>query len=606
MAVLGIINSNLTSNQQRSKSTKSSIPLVKKWHSIKLQDIYKSFKDGCTISKMDMVAALPIILLTEAKKKYIITMPDMVNINKLVKFLEYQTAGSNYINFDAIREYYNLDFDTNHCLMCTDAYPFSNNIKKEAFFIYNIDNAIKNHPILSQFNSRYLIFETQATFELKHLTNICKMKWDMCFRSLGIIVEIDENHSTVDKINDELKDKITRQNGFTTERLDFQQIYSGNIMSGQNINSKMKDSIYYKEFLEKLCNKLINAVLKKYKQARQVYIMHLFKSSLLDKIDMHTEIINENIKAKNIILVELETFESEEQYTEIMIRLENMNKNIKLDVDFCKEKQIQLNSLHESTDKSDFITLFKFKDRYRLTSLTKKLISFKETTDLIDIKKNNHQEFKEFLNDLRIITDINTLSDDILFNWKELNLILLEFNFNKNLQTLLKLYFIEVQESYEIIINLINEHNKLIIGNEDSYIECMEQAVIKYKKDSTTTIRLQANKIIELQTNVDKLLIDNQLFTERLVIADKICVEYELLTEEAKHIKTEPVVVSNTPYIKAVEMPSTNILADALIKFNKLKITKEFITETVQEPDNTDTDSDSSSDSEPIKDTFED
>jgi hypothetical protein len=158
-----------------------------------------------TINKKDMEKIMPKNLLMPPKLKLLTTYKDEITERQFVKLLRLQTDGSDYVNFDYIIDYYKLETDQNDMIIFTEKFKFDNRIKKEALFIWGILNTIKRDKILGKFQD-YIIKDLQTKFTINLLNGNSGYKFDLCFKSLNIAVEIDENHTSDNvKENDENK-----------------------------------------------------------------------------------------------------------------------------------------------------------------------------------------------------------------------------------------------------------------------------------------------------------------------------------------------------------------------------------------------------------------
>lgn len=431
------------------------------------------------------------------KSKKITNWPDIITEKIFYKLLRMQTEGCEYYTFEYYIMKFQLKTDTNQMIIFTEKFPFDSKIKKEALFIWGIFNYIKHHPILKNF-LHYIIY----TFQERVGLGSCDTKnkeYDVCFPSLQIVIEIDENHVD-DNYNDILKNAIMKQNGLNLIRLNFQKIYAdgnigkGEIAEGNNANAYLLNSDYYKKFLTDLSYTFINALLKNYSDVRTFYIMHLFRQMLSQRMN------DIDITIKNN-LTKISTFEDKMRMDslsntdyEILYRLrENVQKSVKYNIKYRKKVQ----RLTDGLTQPDFINLFQLKDKCKKTNYGK-VITYNDVTRIVKI--SDTVEFIAFLCENGIIDNIDVNIEDILISWKDMCIIISKLQIKAELQELLFLYYLEVDESYEKIITLMNMHTDKLQGDPKSYNICKKYMESKYKSNydnKEKLLRDKYNKLID-------------------------------------------------------------------------------------------------------------
>lgn len=512
-----------------------------KWFNNDLKDIYDNFKTTKTIDKQELYDILPNNFKTDAKIAIFKKLDNNVTEKAFIKFLRKQTIGADYISFDYLVRYYKLEMDKNYMPIFTNKFQFDKSIKKEALFIWSILKNIETNVHLSRFDTHYLNVDLQAKLESEDMSDLRKMKYDLHFTNLDIIVEIDENHKGLILIADNIKNCLMSQNGISFIRLNFQKIYNGEIVD--NANDEILNSEYYTKFIRDLNDKLTNSLLHKYREVREYYIMHIFKNTLVDKINNSMLILIKYLNAKKLLT-------SSDKIAKLDKKIKQKNKVL-------IEAKIHLEGLSEN---SNFIAMFNYKDRCKknLDNKTdKKVITFDEIIKLLEISpdiKNDITNFKEFLYDINIIDDSEIDNDTIFVNWKQLTLILLEYDSNNNLQSLLKLYFIELEESYEKIIDLIEKHNICIRSSREAFQICMENANIKLKKDFINDVT-KAAKV---------------KYTMELDVANKTSNKYKKLYEKSEMYResqinkfVEPIKADYIPL--QIEVAKNQLILDSLM-----------------------------------------
>lgn len=452
-----------------------------------------------TIEKQYLLSKLPKYLNKPktTKSKKITNWPDIITEKIFYKLLRMQTEGCEYYTFEYYIMKFQLKTDTNQMIIFTEKFPFDSKIKKEALFIWGIFNYIKHHPILKNF-LHYIIY----TFQERVGLGSCDTKnkeYDVCFPSLQIVIEIDENHVD-DNYNDILKNAIMKQNGLNLIRLNFQKIYAdGNIgkeeiAEGNNANAYLLNSDYYKKFLTDLSYTFINALLKNYSDVRTFYIMHLFRQMLSQRMNDIDITIQNNLTKISIFEDKMRMASLSNTDYEILYRLrENVQKSVKYNIKYRKKVQ----RLTDGLTQPDFINLFQLKDKCKKTNYGK-VITYNDVTRIVKI--SDKVEFIVFLCENGIIDNIDVNIEDILISWKDMCIIISKLQIKAELQELLFLYYLEVDESYEKIITRMNMHTDKLQGDPKSYNICKKYMESKYKSNydnKEKLLRDKYNKLIE-------------------------------------------------------------------------------------------------------------
>lgn len=484
------------------------------------KDIYNGFQQSKTkpktMNKKDMIKIMPKNLLTSTKLKLLETFEDNITERQFVKLLRLQTDGSDYINFDYIINYYKLETDKNDMIIFTKKFPFDNQIKKEALFIWGILNMIKNSSILGKFQD-YIVKDLQTKFTINLLNGHSGYKFDLCFKGLNIAVEIDENH-TSDEIleNDENKTAMLKLNGYNLTRLDFQEINHGPTIVG-NINDIMLNNEYYKEFIIALKNKILSSLLHKYIDVREFYIMYMYKLSISDKIMEFTKIKNDNLNLIEICINNCRNANNNSTYEENYNKMEKLKSKKKVIKNlYDKYVKLQNDIIKESND-SDFKKLFKLKSKCRDADYTN-VITFSDISNLLNFKPVDYNDLITIIYRNGIIND-NLPYDMINITWKQLSVVISDYNDTKDLQKLLMSYYVEIEESYEKIILMINKHTESISGNEFVYKMCMQYIINKNASSDR-------NQIQKLTNENNKLITDNKAINKEIIFLKDVNQSY--------------------------------------------------------------------------------
>lgn len=475
-----------------------------------LNIIYEDFQENGTLFKEDLLEILPEYLNkpTTTKADFVARLGDEIYEEDFVKLLMMQTLGRDYPSFEYLISKYNLDIDNNYMIKFTKEFPFDRKIKKEALFIWGIINALNNHELLGPYINLY---DLQASYETDAVTRKDKKKYDMEFTDLNIAIEIDENHTEAVKENDELKNHIAAMNGRILLRMDFQEIYKdkgaskgkGEIKAGQNANKYMLNSTYYSEFLQSLYDALINSLLNNDAEFRKTYIMYLFVQSLNNQIDTISNDIKSNKKRLKLFKETMKNTKSTSKKDSYETKISYINniqeKNTKSIADLTEILEFI------KTDES-FYKLFYIKDKYRPKYVGEKNIPFEEIISLLIITQNESiSELLDFLYDHRIVSKYYKDKTNILISWKDLSIIIMEFISNSQLSKTLILYYLELEESYESIINRMYTHTQHLIPTEEKYKICMDNEIAKSGRPLEAELAKQLKATEKAETALEKL-----------------------------------------------------------------------------------------------------
>lgn len=392
------------------------------WYCKPLKDICNYYKQYTTIKKTKLKSMLQLVtnLFTTKKVAYLSTLPEDITEVMFVKFLRIQTLGADYINYDYLLHYYNIQVDTNYMPIFTETFSFDRQIKKEALFIWSIKRNIENDKHLINFNNLYMELVLQDKLETNDISEIRKMSFDMHWYLLDIIVEIDENHNTEVLINDDIKNAIMQQNGINYLRMNFQNIYDTTIIT--NINTEIYNNTYYTNFIKSLMDLLLYKLLKKNRDVREYYVMYLFRNSLYKKAEQASALVIKYNNKKTLLDTHLLTLNRERNIQTCLIKIKNNNIDLQTNIKIWQQTNTYINNLFNA---SNFIALFNYKDRCKLNN--NRVITFTEVISLLNILPENIIDFKQFLLSINVINTMNRTDKNILLNWKQLCFTILNY-----------------------------------------------------------------------------------------------------------------------------------------------------------------------------------
>jgi len=495
--------------------------------------IYEHFKINKTINKNELISKLPKYLTKPNTTKYNIVKKwkTYVTEKEFINLLMSQTTGADYPSFYYSILKYDLKLDNNNMIIFTKEFPFNNRIKKEALFTWNILYNLKHHSIIGNFID-FINCGLQFKCETHMIEDKRKLKYDIAFTNLNIIVEIDENHNSTTTINNDLKKSlISEMNGYVLLRLDFQKIYCDKIgkreiKKGDNANEYILNSIYYKEFLEILYDNICCSLLGKNEDFNKKYILYLLELSInqrLVNLNNDVEYNLEKIENNNILIKKTNNKSLKIKYQDNKIRYQKiLDNNHKAIID---TKNI-LNLIKDSSGK--FIELFKIKDESYKNggTLGTKNIKIDEIINLLNLDYGDI-DFINFIGYSGIYTRIYDNVKDILLSWKDVSTIIIKYkDSDAILSNALLSYYFELEESYEFIRKMIIQFNNILVPTQYKYKYCIANEVDKKKQEFISKHKAIKNTCNDLRTELDILKSKYQSINESYI---------RLLSNERNH-----------------------------------------------------------------------
>lgn len=443
-------------------------------------DTHNTFMNNDFIKKEILLEDLPNYLNKKGttKANFIAKLPNEVTEAMFIELLMMQTEGYEYPTFEYFILKYKLKFDDNHMIIFTDQFPFDKRIKKEALFIWGILNYIRNDPFLGQFKN-LIEFECQTKIGSNYVLAKSKM-YDLCFPKLRIVVEIDENHQDANnnyrttelKTNDTLKNAIIRQHGLNMARLNFQAIYEfkREIPNGINVNKYINNSEIYAMFLKDLSEMLKGSLMKEHYMVRKEFNKFEYRNTL----DQQMEIIDSELAG-------------------LQLRDKSVITDKKIDIKMTYKGSLQL--LINGLESSEFITLFELKDKSKKAN-GRNVINFTDIKRLMKDINDDVEDFTLFLCYNNMMDNEDNI-ESIRVSWKQLCKIIIHYGKKNSLRDLLIAYYLEVEDTYEKIIALMNKYTDQIIGDGMAFSLCFERIndVYENKLEVELTRKTEALKI---------------------------------------------------------------------------------------------------------------
>jgi hypothetical protein len=411
----------------------------------------------------NIISCMPKFLNSSAKITYLrklfndVKSGEKINLKHIAKFVYHKQSNENYYKvFPFIVEQYKLKRDINRIMMFTDEIMFDSNIKMEPFFIYTILDALsQNEFILDNYN--YLAHSLQVP-QQSWLRGNASTVSDLFFKSLNIIYEINELFHLDEKVKiiDLNKKSYEKMRGVAVFYFDFSKICDKKLSKNfTNYNRKILNSKAMAKFIEDLYKIVISGLLQ-HETPREMYIIKLFRDSLLSQIknlDTIIEIYENDPDLKDTAR------HNGKKKTRINLNniLDNLDNNTIIKDMFCCK----------SEDAMDFNTLCRL---FRIDAY--------DTTHHKKIQK-----LKDCLSDLNIIININVDENLIILTWSQVCNVIVEFDLGDNkISKLLYAYWIELEKSFNYIIKSLQEFNSYTKCTNDDLL--INEKFIKEKFDN--------------------------------------------------------------------------------------------------------------------------
>jgi hypothetical protein len=144
------------------------------------------------------------------------------------------------------------------------------------------------------------------------------------------------------------------------------------------------------------------------------------------------------------------------------------------------------------------LQLFKIKDAYKSNIIGDKNIPLSKAVEVLKLADNtiDYNSLIKFLRENFIISALYKFNTEIKISWKDLGRVIVSFSNNRDIGDILQLYYFELEESYEYIIERMNAHTKELTPTSDKYEICMNNEVKKASIPLNKKIdRLESDKL---------------------------------------------------------------------------------------------------------------
>lgn len=496
-------------------------------------DVNTIFTETTLYSKQELKShkLFPKYLKSKVKDQYFDTLDNNITKEEFVNLLLYKTQWNDYISIPFIINHYNILPDNNKLPVELINY----NMRPQALYTYCIDVNLKTHPMFSKHLDK-LFLNPEKKIETGVFPSNSNFRYDACYESRGIAVEIDEKHHNNSKqnITDNEKTSLVKLIGKTLFRIEVDKVV--NVTEIENtmykdfnkdfnkIRTNMLDKIISEIRSEKIIRRINEDKRKAIDDKIIVELRNLFDkpikaNNVFDNMfnvnkEKISSIIKNNVKnitnlikdkiIKNatnsnylkeciqeiydIMLCSLlNDYDFRQDYINIVFKetmIDELNETLKCinklsdnHKDILEDKKETFNELKDITNKflndsQEFNTLFEFKSRSLKNPNNPNVVKFIELTKLLKI--DDVKYFRIFLNK-KLNIDIDASNDDLLLSWLDLNKVFRKYDKKPEIMSVLLLYYQHIDIIYENIIRRINTHNIRTNSNEEDYFIYMNR-----------------------------------------------------------------------------------------------------------------------------------
>lgn len=449
------------------------------------------FVNKKTMKHDKFVKILPMYLKRPGTKlytEYISQLPAIVTKEKLLEIFKYQNNGYEYQSFYFFTKLYRPNLTSNLDLFDSNVGFNYRGVKQEALYIYILLDTLHKHSFIRNYVDNPLMrFIFQDKIELDILPSTNQYKFDLCFKKLNIILEINEyaHESDEKKMEDDVKACYTVLCGMSLSSLKvfkvFEEMPEADFkkLSNDELHQKFKESIYLKDFVNKFCIKVLAALLTD-DIIRNDYIMHVFKNILSEKLLFLLNRYNARF-AKTGVYPEKD---------KILIR----------------EAQAMITTV---TSSDNFIKTFLLKDKC-VKADSGRAITFGDILDLLEIDViidcDKIDKLITFLLEDTDIIDDTFNKETHRFSWEDLYMIVTRYTeIPTNDKITLEMYLLYVGKTYENVINLTNSHYKGLVSDKDKVTKYMNHFEEKFDKTLLNENKKLNTKKLELIAKINKL-----------------------------------------------------------------------------------------------------
>lgn len=433
-----------------------------------LFEIYNSALPDLEIPKTKFLSLLPNYLKKGAVKiEMINSLPEIVYEQHLLDIIFTMKNGYEAMSFYYLEKKYGKDNLFNMCKY--------SEIKQEAYYIWRVLVSLDSHPFIGRYmDSTLTHYIFQDKIESTILPGNCQFRFDLCFPSLNIMLEINEFYHEENecKINDNVKRVTSVLCGMALSCLNIKDVFGMtrakfNKASDELIHDNLRESEYLKNFLTNFEIKVLSALLMD-AVIRNDFLIYMFRlyldEELIIAIDKYINCANSD------------------------------------DLPYYKELVDNLRKMIDIVKNSDnFFKIFNLKDKC-VKSESGTAITFDEICVLLRFKKNSE------ITNLRTFLDRNTnmvLTADFdktkLFSWENLYVIVMEYDLQKSDKDTLKTYLLYVGKTYEIAVKLMNAHSSSLVSTKEHLELYIEHYNVSNPNVLTSEIKNLKKRIVTLE-----------------------------------------------------------------------------------------------------------
>ncbi|MGL5936427.1 MAG: hypothetical protein ACRCZI_12500 [Cetobacterium sp.] len=487
------------------------------------------------------------------KKDIILSWVDKTITGDMMdELFRHPTRGKDFPMFEYFVKKYKMQHDRNEVIMFNNNYHFDKNVRKEALFVNVILRNIAKHPILGKFLNK-IEYQLQYSFRRSTLVKSGTKLYDIAFPKLGIIIEIDENHTDAESTNDAIKDSYVRINGMIIFRLSLKSFIPQHVV-------RRDDMVLNVDILSKFLDDLLSmmqAALFSYDiNAINKFIVDKCKervNELKDKVSEYKEDLEKSLKIYNKKVAKYPKSTKINFYKkEISILEKNLKESNKL---------LNILSNIGSEHISDINTIG-FDEYFSLKYNFENFGTLIPANILIDLqlfKETNKSELKRILV-LHNIIDL--ISDDleiknIELTWDQFRFVVTFVDHSDIISKKRTIFYLNIVEEYFGYLHKeIKRYTDAIRSTEEDaqrVIDFVEENTARSLTKELFTLRIKVKSVDKLKKdlNFKQKIIDTKdvLLQEKeqyLKQKDKKIAELEKLLQRATIVDSESDYVSDS------------------------------------------------------------
>jgi hypothetical protein len=320
-----------------------------------------------------------------------------------------------------------------------------------------------------------------------------------------------------------------------------------------NINTRIYNSEYLKQFIADLKYRLRGALLG-FTDFREEIIKEAFLKSFAEKLSsLNIRLSAEISIMSNLRSLMIDNHLFKKDFEESILIVNKLKTSI-------KDINRLINSIGSSTN---FVDLFNLKKKSKI-STNPNVITFGEIIKTFKLDMEDSDSISDFKLYMRMEGII--ISDaDGLISWKQLSQLISNYDNASDIKKILALYHLEIEDIYDNIIDYMQEHAELIIGNEHSFKIYMSH--YKTKLDKINHKLISKNNLANLNKLLKKDVIIKDLQDKLVDNAreiDDLSVQAEILERSYKREIAKHAPSKSTRVCEPIVMPIIGVYTDEM------------------------------------------